>query len=741
MTNLEVMSNENMKYLLSISLIIFGSPCFSQHFADKKYYLVDHLVLEKLTPEDKELIESNLKTYHSTKEDTTRINAINTIVEESYDDKVWPKYNRWVYEFATKKLKSQYSKAITIHLKSSLAAALSNFGYNYQIKGDMHLALVYYTKSLKIQVEISDKKGMANSYNNIGFIHSSQGNVPQALDYYHKSLKIYEDVRDKEGMTDSYNNIGVIYQTQGDIPQALDYYCKSLRINKKLGDKRRMANSYRNLGTIYNYQNDFPKAIAYLHESIKLGEEIRDKIGLADSYNNIGTIHDKQKDSQKAFYYFNKGLKIREDVGDKKGMALSYNQLGCLKLKDKEFAAAEAYLTKGLNFAREVGSPKWISENSKNLSSLFKRTNRFQKALEMHELHIQMKDSLNNEATQKAAAQQQAKYNYEKQKVLDDASHDKLIAVEQEQKQKQKIISYATTGGLLLILGFLIFVFNRLKVTKRQRNEIDAQKSAIEETHHQLAEQHKEIKDSINYAERIQRSFLATKELLDENLGEYFVFFKPKDVVSGDFYWADKMDNGDFVVVNADSTGHGVPGAIMSILNISSIEGAIKDGARKPNEIFNRARTLIIERLKRDGSEQGGKDGMDASIICFNENKSKLTYAAAQNPIWIIRSGQVIEIKAEKMPVGKHDNDHIPFEGGEIDLQKGDLIYTLTDGFQDQFGGEKGKKMMVKRLREYILSIAHLSITEQHQKIDEIFTHWKGNLEQVDDVCIIGVKI
>jgi ligand-binding sensor domain-containing protein/serine phosphatase RsbU (regulator of sigma subunit) len=287
-----------------------------------------------------------------------------------------------------------------------------------------------------------------------------------------------------------------------------------------------------------------------------------------------------------------------------------------------------------------------------------------------------------------------------------------------------------------------------LDVVKKQKEEVEKQKEVIELAHRetekqkeQVEEAHKEITDSINYAERIQHSFLATDELLNENLNDYFVFFQPKEAVSGDFYWAGKLNNGTFAMVNADSTGHGVPGAIMSILNITSIEEAVKEGSTAPHEIFNKTRKFIIERLKKDGSPEGGKDGMDASIICFDFEKKKFKYTAAQNPIWIIRDGELTEIKPEKMPIGKHDKDSIPFEGGEFEIQKGDQIYTLTDGFQDQFGGAKGKKFMIKKMREYVLSISHLPMQEQYKKITEVFTNWKGDLEQVDDVCVIGVKI
>ena len=289
----------------------------------------------------------------------------------------------------------------------------------------------------------------------------------------------------------------------------------------------------------------------------------------------------------------------------------------------------------------------------------------------------------------------------------------------------------------LILIGVILLIVAALSWNKIFRRQIDLRIVAEND----LKEKNQEIMDSINYAQRIQHSFLATEQLLNQNLGEHFIYFNPKEAVSGDFYWAAKLNNGNFAMVNADSTGHGVPGAIMSILNISSIERAIEQGAETPSEIFNESRKRIIERLKKDGSKEGGKDGMDSSIVCFSADKSKMAYTAAQNPIWVIRAGEVIQIKAEKMPVGKHDHDHIPFVGGEFDLQKGDQVYTLTDGFQDQFGGPKGKKFMVKKMREYILSISHLPMKEQHINIKDTFNNWKGKMEQVDDVCVIGLRI
>lgn len=273
------------------------------------------------------------------------------------------------------------------------------------------------------------------------------------------------------------------------------------------------------------------------------------------------------------------------------------------------------------------------------------------------------------------------------------------------------------------------------RLVKERTQEVVKQKELIEE--HQ-----KEIVDSINYAQRIQRSMLSSNEMLDENLKDYFIFFQPKYIVSGDFYWAAPLANNQFALVTADSTGHGVPGAIMSMLNISCLKEAVKGNKlTSPSEILNYTRTQIIEHLSNDGSLEGGKDGMDCSLISFDFANNKLTYAAANNPVWIVRGKELLEFAPDKMSVGKHDKDTISFTQHTIDLQKGDIVYTLTDGMPDQFGGQKGKKFMYRQLKELLVSIAVLSMPEQKEALKQSFDNWMGTLEQVDDVTLIGVKV
>ncbi|MCT4579992.1 MAG: SpoIIE family protein phosphatase [Flavobacteriales bacterium] len=299
-----------------------------------------------------------------------------------------------------------------------------------------------------------------------------------------------------------------------------------------------------------------------------------------------------------------------------------------------------------------------------------------------------------------------------------------------------------TVFVLVLVFSIVKLRTNKLKKRKAElEHEIGTATEEIRAQKEEVERAHKEITDSINYAERIQRSFLASEEVLNKNLEDYFIYFQPKEAVSGDFYWARELKCGCFAVLNADSTGHGVPGAIMSIINIFSIEQAIEKGITKPAEVFNDTRKTIIDHLKKDGSPDGGQDGMDAALMIFNVERTKLYYATAQNPIWIVRKGELIEITPEKMPVGKHHNDHIPFVGGEFELNKGDVVYTLTDGFQDLFGGPKGGKFKIRPLKKMVLEIADLPLSMQREVFVDTFNRWKGELEQVDDICIIGIKV
>ncbi|MFN3916578.1 MAG: tetratricopeptide repeat protein [Flavobacteriales bacterium] len=670
-------------------------------------------------------------------------------------------------------IQGDYAKAIDYYTRSlkideeigdkkRISPSLNNIGNVYSDQGDYTKAIDYYTRSLKINEEIGNKRGISTSLNNIGIIYYNQGDCAKAIDYYTRSLKIYDEIGVKQGAAHSLNNIGIIYGHQGDYAKAIDYYTRSLKIHNEIGDKKGMASSLHNIGETYDAQGDYIKAIDYYTRSLKIREEIGDKLGIASSLNNLGILYKEQGDYIKAIDYYTRSLQLFEEIGYKQGIALALNNVGNIYKDRNDYAKALDFNLRALRVAQEVGAIIEIRDAAKSLWEINKKTGQYRQSIEMHELYVQMRDSILSEENQKEVIRQEYKYIYEKQAAADSVSFAKEqeikeveIARQQAEIKARKNQQYALFGGLFLVGAFAGVIYNRLKVTHRQKGIIEEKERETYAQKQIIEEKHKEITDSINYAERIQRSFLATREILDEHLRDYFVFFKPKDVVSGDFYWASQLKNGNFAFCCADSTGHGVPGAIMSILNISSLEKSIEVEST-PDKILNETRKIIIKRLKKDGTPEGGKDGMDCSLLALSQDKTRLTFASAHNPVFIVRavtsgSGEggvsrsetheLLEFKPDKMPVGKHDKDQESFTLQTVQLQKGDVIYTLTDGFPDQFGGDKGKKFKTSQLKELLLSIQDKTMEEQKEFLDQAFEDWRGNLEQIDDVCIIGVRV
>ena len=654
-------------------------------------------------------------------------------------------------QIAEKALTKKPTKAITYSLKVSLSSAFNNIGYFYKSQGNSALALEYYQKSINILEEIDYKLGLGSSYNNIGLLYYTQGNIPLAIEYYHKSLKIREKIEDKKGIATVFHNLGFLYQDQNNIPQAIDFYTKCLKICEEIGDKKGLAYSYNNMGVLHFLKNDFPSAINYHLKSIKIKEEIGDRRGISESYHNIArvyqsSLHNSSEEADSlaelAMEYFLKSLAIKEEINDKIGLATTLFCIGQLELSKGLLEKAKANGERALTIAKEIGFVIEIQRAASLLYDIALQQENWKEALEMRNLQLQMKDSITSEEAMKAGISQQAKYEYEKQKVLDDAEHEKQLTIEQEAKVKQKIITYSITGSLGLVVVFLIFVFNRLQITRKQKAVIEVQKTVVEKAH-------QEIRDSINYAKRIQSAILPPLKLVKEYLPESFILYKPKDVVAGDFYWLEQKES-LILFAAADCTGHGVPGAMVSVICNNGLNRSVKEyELTDPGKILDKTREIVIQEFEK--SEEDVKDGMDIALCSLrfevrglklkdSETVALLQYAGANNSLWIIRNKEFIEYKPNKQPIGKVDNPE-PYTTHSITLQKGDTIYIFTDGFADQFGGAKGKKFMYKPFKELLLSIQDKTMDEQKIELEQHFENWKGSLEQVDDVCVIGVRI
>jgi serine phosphatase RsbU (regulator of sigma subunit) len=308
---------------------------------------------------------------------------------------------------------------------------------------------------------------------------------------------------------------------------------------------------------------------------------------------------------------------------------------------------------------------------------------------------------------------------------------------------KQTIVYFVLVIMVFLILVFFVIRSNYLrkqtnKTLLQQKEIIESQKSEVESQKHLVEEKQKEIIDSISYAKRLQEAILPPQEFINKHISNNFILYKPKDLVAGDFYWAESI--GDlFFIAAADSTGHGVPGAMVSVVCSNALNRTVKEfGLTETGKILDKTRELVVETFEKSASEV--KDGMDISLLCIDTKNKKVTWSGANNALWYIQNNQLLIIKPDKQPIGKTEKPS-PFTTHELEYNNGTTFYLFTDGFADQFGGEKGKKFKYKQLEELLLNHNNLSLSEQSNLLNQKFESWKGQLEQVDDVCVIGVKI
>lgn len=307
---------------------------------------------------------------------------------------------------------------------------------------------------------------------------------------------------------------------------------------------------------------------------------------------------------------------------------------------------------------------------------------------------------------------------------------DKTLVLQAEAIQKQRIIILASIIAMLLLFGLVYFIWRNYRNKKKANILLQAQRD-------QIAYQKKHITDSINYAKKIQAAILPSMELFSDKL-DHFVLFKPRDIVSGDFYWVEKVDH-QIIIIAADCTGHGVPGAFMSMLGVSLLnEIVLTEKVIRPDLILNTLRNKIIEALKQK-KESRIMDGMDMAVCSLQQEKRRLLFSGAVNPLYLVSKGELTQVKADNMPVAIHEVMD-PFSLHELKLQQGDTFYIFSDGFADQFGGPRQKKYMAKNLRKFLLSIQDHPMIEQGELLGEEFDHYRGGMEQVDDVLVIGVR-
>jgi serine phosphatase RsbU (regulator of sigma subunit) len=590
--------------------------------------------------------------------------------------------------------------------------------------------------ALNLAKQSNNIKGTGLAYYSLARLHQYIGDWSKALTYHYLAFPIFEEHNNKEELAWTYLNIGISLHAQNNPNGAIDFEEKALAIFQELNMKQGIAYSFLNLGLAFTLKKQYSKAIQQMLNARLMCDEIGDERGVGYVLSSIAEIHENTGEFEKAIAGNLACIAIREKENDKMDMSFLYSNLGSIYLKQGLHEKSEKALKIAEKLGLEVKARPFLKNIYLTWSKLDSLNKNYYKAYHHFKLYSHYDNLINNEKSQRKAFELQ--HSYEK-----DRKEKEIVLMKKEQElknvlnvkdQRNLLIGLGAIGSiLLLVIAFSISVSKRANRIRKQKNIITKQKERVDE-------QHKSIRDSIIYAQKIQQALLTSEEYIAEHLKlDFFIHYQPKDIVSGDFYWAHEHE-GSFYLTTADCTGHGVPGAFMSLLNISIMnELIVGKNITSPSKILDRQREEIIKSLNSKRSDQS-KDGMDCVLCKFNLRNNQLTFSAANNSLWIIRDGQILKFKGDKMPIGKYISDDKSFTEQTVELHQGDLIYTFTDGIVDQFGGEKDKKFKPKKLGELLLQVHKLPVNEQQLVIIRTMKKWIGNNEQTDDMLLIGIK-
>ena len=627
--------------------------------------------------------------------------------------------------------------------------------------------------------EISFIKGIVFSLKAQAMAYYIQGFTNKALEKGIKAIEISEKNNIHSGIASISNTIGLIYQDIKNYEKSLEYFDKTIEYGKI--ENKEIDTPLNNKANTLYFLKRYNESIELHKQAMKLRTERGDISGVADCKNDIGAVYVDLKQFDKALEYINDCYKTKEELNDAEGIAFSATDMANLYISWNKPQNAIKYIDRALEMAEIMDSPRYKEMCYGLYAKTFNLLNEFEKAYNYQLKLSNLRDSLRSKESIKQIAEMQTKYDTDKK---EQALQLKSVQFEKEklESKKRTLQRNYTFVGLVLVIILIIIVLRSYRHKQKanillseqkneisekneelnqqneeitaQRDEIEKQKEVVEEIHH-------EISQSIDYAERLQGAILPESKILDKYVSEHFVLFKPKDKVSGDFYWWANVEN-HTIITAADSTGHGVPGAFMSMLGSSFLREIVqKEYVTHTGVILRKLRKEIIKALKQTGESGTQKDGMDMAIISIDHETNIVQFSGANNPLYIISNKLIkglklithqgfqtldvfgynlYEVKPDKMPIAIYEKMD-SFTTHEIQLQKGDQLYMFSDGYADQFGGPKNKKFKYKPFKRLLIENADKPMREQKEILNTAFENWKGNLDQIDDVVVLGIKL
>ncbi|WP_299457122.1 tetratricopeptide repeat protein [uncultured Microscilla sp.] len=618
----------------------------------------------------------------------------------------------------------------------------------YNVLGVYYYAMSNYKKSLEnllaglaIAEKLKDDVYIGKFSSNVGVIYDEQGNYPKALKSYFKGLKVAEAHQQYKSKVDVLTNISTIYFQQQKLKLAIENAQKALHLLKtKVKNEVGEVICLGNLAEFYFYEGKYSKALEYAQKSKEIAQRITDKMGLVTAYKVIGQVKTKRKQYREALRYYGIGRDMSIEINDKQGTSNMEREIALIHSEMKAYETALEYARKSLKRAQEIGAAKEIKKGLEALSEIFKAQGNIDSSYYYYRAYVKQKDKLFGDKNAREIATIRAEFDLEK-KQAEINLLTKDNALKEAKNQRAQIVRNLFIGGFIVIL-IIAFIMYRNILQKQRNNQLLQNKNEeINRKNIQINAQNEAITSSINYAQRIQKAILPLDEQIAKLADEYFIYNKPRDIVSGDFYWVVEYQNKFFFSV-IDCTGHGVPGAFMSMLGNTSLTNIVlQQGITKPHEILNQLSKEIDFILQQHVTQNS--DSMDMALCMVDFDKGILEYAGANNPMLCIQNGEMNLVKADRMPIGKEQIDMArSYTLHTIDISVPTVVYLFSDGYQDQFGGKDGKKFRSRRLRQLIMDIHRYPLTKQRALLDESLTTWMedGDKVQVDDILIMGVK-
>jgi serine phosphatase RsbU (regulator of sigma subunit) len=645
-------------------------------------------------------------------------------------------------------LLARNSRALSekINYLKGLSYSNNQLASTYRIIGEYDSAISCNKLAYLYASQIGDSAQMGTSLGNLGTVYLTQGNYPEAMSKFLEALAIAERLRDSSSIAINLGNIGTVFIWQHQTDSSKKYFYRALQIDQALDDSSGISFDFNGIASACGTAGEMDSAYYYYQKVYDIEKRSGTKYSLQKILGNLGVSWTQRADSmlnpitQRAFrdsaiHYYQSAISLANQIHDRRGVALMTGNKGRVYAQIQNYDSAEYLLLEGIRLTDSLGVQESKKDMELSISLLYDSLGRYKEAYRAFQKYVADRDSLVNEEKTTQMTRDQMNFEFNKQKAVE------AEQLQQERARQQLSLNFAIGGGLLLLIVAIVSI--RGYRNKKRSGEIIAQQKQEVENQKVLVEaKQKEIIDSINYAQRIQSAILPTIGEVHSIFPDSFILYNPKDIVSGDFYWMAKTEAYNFICA-ADCTGHGVPGGFMSMLGYSMLnEVVLEKKITNTGEILDLLRSRIISSLKQKGETGENKDGMDLALCRFNSNFTQLTFSCANNPLWICRNGEMLEYKADKQPVGISPMTiPQPFTQQDVMLQPGDCVYIFTDGYADQFGGPKGKKFKYKALKELLVLNSGLPMREQKKLLQSSFNEWKGNLSQIDDVLILGIKV